>query len=110
MKKIIQEISGDEFKDPRSSLPPPNFKTIFEEHCHENKYRELVLNIINDSVEFSKFGSKMLEIASEIKHDSVVHKIFHEIFHKIKDKSTDKESNDKIEDGESTDKINELQN
>ena len=53
-KIIIQDILNNEFKD---SLPPPNFKIIFEKYDPKNKYGKFVLDIIKDSVEFSKIGS-----------------------------------------------------
>ncbi len=82
-------ILYDNFK---LSLPSPNFKTIFEKikkekyEKHKNteykEYEKYFINIVNDPVEFSKFGSKMLEIAINTKDDSFVF-IVQSIFDKI---------------------------
>ncbi len=78
-KPFIKEILDDKFK---LSLPSPNFKTIFEKikkeqyRKHKNteykKYEKYFLSIINNPVEFSKFGLEMLEIATNEKDGSFI--------------------------------------
>ena len=78
-KELIKEILSKEFDDASTSLPSPNFVNIFEEF-YKTEYKELVLRIIDDDpVEFSKFGSKILEIAIDKNIDTIVHKIFDKI-------------------------------
>jgi len=80
-KPLIQEILDNEFNDFVFSLPSPNFITIFENFNDEYDFhKELVLSIINDPVEFSKFGSNVLEIAIDKNEESIVQLIFDQIF------------------------------
>src|SRR5581483_4982749 len=60
----IQKCLNDEFNDSRSSLPPPNFKSIFKNiNINDAEYKELIQYIINDPVELLKFGSEILRWA-----------------------------------------------
>jgi hypothetical protein len=68
-------------------LPSPNFKYIFEwinpkykYKIHEGMYEKSILCIINNPVEFAKFGPEILEIAMDIKIDFVIQSIFDRIF------------------------------
>ena len=74
-------------------MPQPNFKFIFEHYdinlisTYEslikpfNLYKNLLSSIImNDLVEFSKFGAEILKIAIEKNNDYIVQLIFHKIF------------------------------
>src|SRR6266542_1482662 len=110
-KNLFRNVLNKEFSDSSSSLPPPNFISIFE-NCYTmtdpqkndpivvavnlllfikrvdnpiNLYKRLLLSIINNPVEFSKFGSEILKIAIEKRNDYIVHSIFNKIFKLIED-------------------------
>src|SRR5437016_11063296 len=87
-KILIQEILDNEFDDSHSSLPSPNFTTLHKIQNEKDKnplfvkykkYDKLTLNIIDNPVEFSKFGSEILKMAIDNKIDSTVQKIFDKV-------------------------------
>ena len=77
-KILLQEILDNEFKDSLTSLPSPNFTWLIENY-QVNKYKNLIKYIINDPIEFSKFGSKLLEIAIRENRKDVIQSIFDKI-------------------------------
>src|SRR5581483_9260064 len=79
--KSIQGVLDDEFNDSQSSLPLPNFETILN---NDVKYKELTQYIINDPVELSKFGSKILRWAICYNRDDTTQLIFDNLFEFIK--------------------------
>ncbi len=103
-KTLIREVLNNEFSDSLSSLPSPNFTTIFE-NCENDPddlyekferllksmddqidlYRRLLSNMINNPVEFSKFGSEILKKAIEEKYNFIVQLVFNKIIQIIKD-------------------------
>ena len=82
----IQETLDNEFNDSQFSLPLPKFKIIYE--LNNAKYKELILYIINDPVEFSKFGPEILELAIIYNNNFIVQTIFDKLFEFIKSDST----------------------
>src|SRR5581483_348133 len=89
-KILIQDILDNEFDGLHSSLPSPNFTNLYEIQINEEyndkdlyknskKFDKLTLNIINNPVEFPKFGLEILEVAIENKIDSIVQKVFDKI-------------------------------
>src|SRR5436305_10444303 len=71
----IQQILDHEFNDLQSSLPLP---TLNREEFKE--FIELALSIINEPVELSKFGSKILETSV---YDNVMQLVFDKIIELI---------------------------
>ncbi len=110
---LFRNVLNKEFSN-SSSLPTPNFSFIFE-NCYMtdsdvpsvkndpivvavnllliikrvdnpiNLYKGFLLSIINNPVEFSKFGSEILSIAIDKQNDYIVQSIFNKIFKLIED-------------------------
>ncbi|CAG8523211.1 9810_t:CDS:2 [Funneliformis mosseae] len=109
---LIQKVLNKEFSDSFSSLPSPNFMVIFE-NCDVNNlddpyeivlfvksldnpinlYKILLLNIINNPSEFSKFGSEILDIAIEKRNDYIVQSIFNKIISLIDQENENNSTN-----------------
>ncbi|PKC09586.1 hypothetical protein RhiirA5_415467 [Rhizophagus irregularis] len=87
---------NDEFNDLQTSLPSPNFINIFRmienRKDKDEEYKALILYIINDPIEFSKFGSEILKVVINEKNDFIIHiiqLIFDKIIELIKKNSAD---------------------
>ena len=88
IKTTIQKILDNEFNDSQSSLPSPNFVVLLKIQNEDDKFYfsknskkfdNLTSNILNNPVEFSKFGSEILEMAVDNRNDFTVQKIFDKI-------------------------------
>jgi hypothetical protein len=91
-----QKMLNDEFNDLQTSLPSPNFINIFRmienRKDEDEEYKALILYIINDPIEFSKFGSEILKVVINEKNDFIIHiiqLIFDKIIELIKKNSAD---------------------
>ncbi|CAB5376317.1 unnamed protein product [Rhizophagus irregularis] len=91
-----QKMLNDEFNDLQTSLPSPNFINIFRmienRKDKDEEYKALILYIINDPIEFSKFGSEILKVVINEKNDFIIHiiqLIFDKIIELIKKNSAD---------------------
>ncbi|CAG8485928.1 17254_t:CDS:2 [Rhizophagus irregularis] len=87
---------NDEFNDLQTSLPSPNFINIFRmienRKDKDEEYKALILYIINDPIEFLKFGSEILKVVINEKNDFIIHiiqLIFDKIIELIKKNSAD---------------------
>ncbi|CAI2183477.1 19376_t:CDS:2, partial [Funneliformis geosporum] len=109
---LIQELLNNEFSDSFPSLPSPNFIIIFE-NCDVNNlddpyekvlfvksldnpinlYKMLLLSIINNPAEFSKFGSEILDIAMNKRNDYIVQSIFNKIIRLIDQENENNSTN-----------------
>ncbi|CAB4436776.1 unnamed protein product [Rhizophagus irregularis] len=78
----IQELLNKEFISTHNSLPLPNLEDILK--FSKDIYDQLVLSIINEPEEFSKFGPKILQIAIDHKQDPIIQLIFEKIYELIK--------------------------
>ncbi|GET02374.1 hypothetical protein GLOIN_2v1881038 [Rhizophagus clarus] len=112
-ESTIIKILENEFKESRSSLPPPTFETLIrspDDDQHSSlddflvlnpdyeghyKYKELLISIIClNTIELSKFGKEMLKISIEKKNDVIVGTIIDRIIEIIQNNSSDPSSNE----------------